>query len=67
MSGLFGVDFIAQGLRISVPYVLAALGGTFSERGGVVNIALEGILLSGAFADQVPYHHSTGRYTDPYR
>lgn len=43
------IDLLEQGLRISVPYVLAALGGTFSERGGTVNIALEGILLVGAF------------------
>lgn len=43
------IEFVEQGLRISVPYVLAALGGTFSERGGTVNIALEGILLVGAF------------------
>ena len=41
--------FLAQVLRISVPYALAATGGAFSERGGVINIALEGILLSGAF------------------
>jgi len=40
---------ISQTIRISVPYTLAAIGGTFSERGGVVNIALEGILLNGAF------------------
>lgn len=40
---------VAQIFRISVPYALAASGGAFSERGGVVNIALEGILLSGAF------------------
>ena len=39
---------LAQTLRISVPYGLAAVGGAMSERGGVINIALEGILLLGA-------------------
>jgi simple sugar transport system permease protein len=42
--------FIAAAVRISVPYTLAALGATFSERGGVINIALEGIMLNGALA-----------------
>jgi general nucleoside transport system permease protein len=42
--------FVAASLRISVPYTLAALGATFSERGGVINIALEGIMLNGALA-----------------
>ena len=40
--------FVAAALRISVPYTLAALGSTFSERAGVINIALEGIMLNGA-------------------
>lgn len=37
-------------IRISMPYAAGALGGTLSERAGVVNIALEGLMLSGAFA-----------------
>jgi ABC-type uncharacterized transport system permease subunit len=35
-------------LRIAVPYVMATLGGTVCERAGVINIALEGILLLSA-------------------
>src|SRR5258707_4920969 len=50
LESILSFAFIAQALRISVPYALPAMGATFSERGGVVNIALEGMLLVGAFA-----------------
>jgi simple sugar transport system permease protein len=40
--------FLAAAVRISVPYALAAMGAAVSERGGVICIALEGIMLTGA-------------------
>jgi len=50
---------LAQTVRMSVPYVCAALGGIWSERSGVVNIALEGMLLSAALG-AIAVSHATG-------
>lgn len=53
LVSLLTLAFLAQVLRTAITYALTAMGGVLSERSGVVNIALEGILLMGAFGAAV--------------
>ena len=43
------VFLLQQMMIFSIPMLIVALGGMFAERGGIVNIALEGIMITGAF------------------
>ena len=48
-TAIFISTLIGTSIRLSTPLVLAALGGLYAERTGVINIALEGMMLAGAF------------------
>src|SRR5436309_13704439 len=47
------LQLLASTFRVSTPLLFAALGGLCSERAGVINIALEGLMLVGAFGAAV--------------
>lgn len=49
MEDFFTLDLLTRILRMSTPLIFAALGGLICERSGVINIALEGLMLIGAF------------------
>ncbi len=49
MGDFFTWELLTRILRMSTPLIFAALGGILSERSGVTNIALEGLMLIGAF------------------
>ncbi len=47
---IFTLTTLAETLRIAAPYACAAVGGVWAERSGVIQIGLEAVLLSSAFA-----------------
>ncbi len=49
LADLFTADLVSSGIRLATPIVLAALGGAICNRAGILNLALEGKMLLGAF------------------
>ena len=50
---MIAVAFLAQTLRIAIPYLFAGAGGVMSERSGLIALTLEGYMLGGAFGATV--------------
>jgi simple sugar transport system permease protein len=44
------VGIVHSGLRLATPYLYAAVGETFAQRSGVLNLGVEGVMLMGAFS-----------------
>ena len=59
------IYIIQNTLPVMIPLLLVALGGMCSERSGVINIALEGIMLIGAFAGTLVVYFMQGTGMDP--
>lgn len=55
------VNIITSGIVFSVPILLAAIGETFSERAGIIVLAVEGEILAGAFTSFIVVN-TTGNY-----
>lgn len=51
-------SFLTQMLRIAIPYLFAASGGVIAERSGIISLALEGFMLTGAFTATLGAHYS---------
>ena len=44
------IGLLSSGVRLATPYLYAAVGETFGQRSGVLNLGVEGQMLLGAFA-----------------
>ncbi len=58
MNEIFNLSLIFSSIRLTTPLLLSALGGLYSERAGVINIALEGLMLAGAFTAAAITHYA---------
>ena len=58
IQSAFDLALLSSTLRVSIPLILAAMGGLLSERSGVLNIGLEGMMLVGALLAALGAHYS---------
>ena len=58
LASVIDANLFHSTLRFATPILLAALGGLICQRAGVFNVALEGLMLTGAFAAVVGSYHA---------
>ena len=58
LGAVLDIALLASTIRLVAPILLAALGGLLSERAGIFNVGLEGLMLAGAFAAVAGTHVS---------
>lgn len=62
MGEILSIALFFSTIRFATPLIFAALGGLFSERSGVINIALEGLMLAGAFTAAVVTYETSNPF-----
>ncbi len=50
LDQIFTASVFASAIRLATPYIFAALGETFAQRSGVLNLGVDGMMLMGAFS-----------------
>jgi len=50
LTGSVLIGLLASAIRLATPYLYAAIGETFGQRSGVLNLGVDGIMLMGAFS-----------------
>lgn len=73
IEGIFSAAFLASMLRVTTPILLPSMGALLSDRAGVINIGLEGIMLAAAFTGviisvyaQTWFGQETGELVGPW-
>jgi simple sugar transport system permease protein len=62
LDAVFTVSLLAGMVRIATPVLFAAVGELVTERSGIMNLGIEGMMLSGAFAGFLTAHESGSRW-----
>lgn len=61
-GSIFSISMLMATLRMAVPLAIASIGSVICERSGIINLGIEGMMLSGAFGAVVGAHYSSNAW-----